>query len=90
MASFSTKKIMRFYNFALLLGSNHLSWPRRTNSKELTGSVRKGDLRLSFHAIGKLARQMEASDTAKPIYRGSFIGVLREHETSVKTVDLCR
>lgn len=30
-----------------------------------------GDLLPRNHAIGKLARQMETSDAARPIYRGS-------------------
>ena len=42
------------------------------------------------HAIGKLARQTETSDAARPIYRGSDHCVLREHEAGVKTAELCR
>ncbi|MFT3976157.1 MAG: hypothetical protein QM688_03445 [Sphingomonas bacterium] len=34
-------------------------------------AMMRHDLLPRIHAIGKLARQMETSDAAKPIYRGS-------------------
>jgi len=42
------------------------------------------------HAIGRLARDMETGDAAKPSYRGSVTDALRGNEADVKTAEPCR
>lgn len=42
--------------------------PRKATELQVAKAT---DLLLGIHAIGKLIRQVEMSDAAKPIYRGS-------------------